>query len=401
MTATDEAKESTDQPVIIHLDYIQRNMRVQPSGMAFYGDILKLPADAIVPIPKLPDTPISVKILSTFVYWCEIGDLAEAKRVAYIYCIDAEDVRMKLADSPDEHFNRQDNSALYGACYNGHTHVARWLTSEFNLSPQDARSNGNLILAQTCDRGHLGTAQWLIETFGLTKRDVVARKNHAFTGACSSGHLAIAQWLHEKFHFTRAEALETRAFPAACQQGHLDCVQWFARTFEITAEYVRADECEALRNSISDNNRTDTARWLIETYNLSVDDIRCENNEVFVEVCGHGQLEFAQWIADRYQLVTADARDQNNYALQVACAAGHLSMVQWLVDRFGLTAEDAREDDKLSDILWSWRSESPAVASQWMIDTFGADILPRGISDHVRMAASVDDLDDYEAGEDE
>lgn len=344
----------------------------------------RVPATAQSPVFREQDLPLAPSIHVAFVHWCEVGDLDEVKKIAYIFSVVSEDVRMK------------NNAALHGACRNGNLHVAQWLTSKFELTSQDVRSSDGLILAQTTANGHLTTVQWMIEKFNLTRRDVIIRDFHGPTGACANGHLALAKWLHEKYQFTRPEIFKTRMFPFTCYNGFIESMEWCARTFNIGPMYVRINNCEALRLAATSGLNPAAARWIIETYNLTVDDIRVMNNEIFVRLCGNGEIVLAKWIANRFRLTARDARCRHNEALKSACASGHLEMVQWLVGNFGLTAADTHETkfDK-SEMFRDMRSESSAVASQWMVEKFGADSLPPEIVSHVKIATCTHELPDY------
>ncbi len=335
----------------------------------------RVPAIAQSPVYRGPDLPLASHIHDALVYWCEIGDLDEVKRITYIFSVVSEDVRMK------------DNTALHGACNNGHLHIAKWLTSEFELTPQDVRSSNGLILAQTCANGHLMTVQWMIETFKLTRRDVIIRDFHGPTSACSNGHLTLVKWLHERYRFTRDEIFRTRMFASSCYNGFIESIEWCARTFNIGPMYVRINDCEALRLAATSGLNPAAARWLIETYSLTIDDIRVLNNEIFVRLCGSGELALAKWIAGKFHLTARDARCQHNEALKSACASGYLEMVQWLVEHFGLTAADAHETkfDK-KEMFRDLRTESSAAASEWMVEKFGAESLPPEIINHINIA---------------
>ena len=63
---------------------------------------------------------------------------------------------------------------LHDSCYYGHVEIVKWLTSHFNLSPEDARADDNYALRWSCANGHLDVAQWITSHFKLSLDDVCA-----------------------------------------------------------------------------------------------------------------------------------------------------------------------------------------------------------------------------------
>jgi hypothetical protein len=62
--------------------------------------------------------------------------------------------------------------------------------------------------------------------------------------------------------------------------------------------------------------------------------------------CQKGHLDVCRWLTETFHLTADDARADNNWALQVGMSSktGHLDVCRWLTETFHLTADDARAD---------------------------------------------------------
>ena len=75
--------------------------------------------------------------------------------------------------------------------------VLQWLTSTFDLTADDARSNNNWAIRGAIGNGHLEVVQWLISTFNLTVDDV--QSNIVIQNAIKNGYLQVIEWLINTF----------------------------------------------------------------------------------------------------------------------------------------------------------------------------------------------------------
>ena len=82
-------------------------------------------------------------------------------------------------------------------------------------------------------------------------------------------------------------------------------------------------------------NYLDLAKWLYTTFQLTVDDIRSNNNATFHAVCIYGHLDVAKWLYTVFQLTVEDARSQNNFVFMLASDNDHEDVCDWLVATFG------------------------------------------------------------------
>jgi hypothetical protein len=78
---------------------------------------------------------------------------------------------------------------------------------------------------------------------------------------------------------------------------------------------------------------------------LTIDDVRSNNNETLRWACIHGHLEVVEYLRTEFQLKIDDVRANNNEALRRACCNGHFTMIRYLHTEFQLTKEDAEACD--------------------------------------------------------
>ena len=84
--------------------------------------------------------------------------------------------------------------------------------------------------------------------------------------------------------------------------------------------------------------------------------------------CCKGHLKIIQWLYSACELTVEDVRSNDNWALQLACKNGHLHVVQYLCETFGLTVEDIRSWDNLA-LRWACGNGHLDVG-RWICETF-------------------------------
>jgi hypothetical protein len=221
------------------------------------------------------------------------------------------------------------NEALRVACSHGHLEVAKWLVDNHGLVAANARARaketgrraiasraprlsaaaqyiGNTALSGACHNGHLAVAQWLVERFDLSAEDARAHGNEALRYACLAGNLNVAQWLAERFHLTAHDVRTHNNFAlrTACHSGRLELAQWLAKRFELNVDDARANNNEALRWTC-DGGHSDVAQWLADDVGITAEDARAKGNEALHFAYINSHYNLAQWLVDRFDL-TAD-----------------------------------------------------------------------------------------------
>jgi len=86
-----------------------------------------------------------------------------------------------------------------------------------------------------------------------------------------------------------------------------------------------------------------SAQWLTQTFGLTQEDARSDNNYALQWSCINGHLEVAQWLTKTFNLTQEDVKSDDNLTLRLSCQNGHLEVARWLVQHFDLIQEDARQ----------------------------------------------------------
>ncbi len=107
----------------------------------------------------------------------------------------------------------------------------------------------------------------------------------------------------------------------------------------LTFYRVIADEIEDTH--YYQNNRLEIAKWLTDTLQLTISDIRA-NKYCLEMACQNGHLEIVKWLITYFQLTIDDIRAEGNYCIKIACQNGHLEVVRLIITYFQLTADDIR-----------------------------------------------------------
>jgi hypothetical protein len=155
------------------------------------------------------------------------------------------------------------------------------------------------------------------------------------------------------------------AFRYACKYGHLEIVQWLVETFGLTTEDVKSDNNLAFQWACG-YGHLEVAQWLVRTFDLTAEDIR-NDNYVFGWACFDRYLKIAQWLVETFKLTAEDVRSDSTF--QWACEFGHLEIAQWLVETFKLTVKDIRSLDNYAFQLAHINKHSNVT--NWLTTTYG------------------------------
>lgn len=109
--------------------------------------------------------------------------------------------------------------------------------------------------------------------------------------------------------------------------------------FTFLRDQIRANKNSALRKACKNGNLP-LAKWLVETFGLTVADVVDDNNGALHNACHAGHLNVVIWLVDEFELRRSDLFMHKGIALFTICARGDMKLVIWLVERFDLTGAD-------------------------------------------------------------
>jgi hypothetical protein len=183
--------------------------------------------------------------------------------------------------------------------------------------------------------------QKLFESLEKDLKYFLLHKNwgSAFACACGRGNIKIAKWLKVR----RIEPnLIRRGFDSACVHGQLEIMIWLDKEMiwmmgitRPTKEYI----FHKFRHACA-NGYFEVAKWLVQTFRLTNEDVRRKDIFVFQLVCFYGQLQIVQWLIQRFEFTAEDVQLNNNYAFRLAFGNKHKHVTDWLTKTYGIRAED-------------------------------------------------------------
>ena len=120
-----------------------------------------------------------------------------------------------------------------------------------------------------------------------------------------------------------------------CEHGRLEVARWLQQTFHLTVADARAEDNWVLRTAC-EYGHIEYVRWLHQTFQFDVSDVRATDNQALRWACKGGHLEVARWLQQTFRLTAADARSKDNTILRRACGVGNLEVLRWLQRTWGI-----------------------------------------------------------------
>lgn len=279
-------------------------------------------------------------------YACGGGNLSILKFIIGEYQFTREDIKSNQG------------MAFNAACEHGNLEVVKYLESEFNIISTFSKKIRRNIFCSTCYNGRLEVAKYLFDKFSIISRisfDMTLkadRKKYTtihrlFERTCSYGHLEVAKWLVEVFKPDMEDDIlmyhcgAVRAFPEASCKGYLDIVKYLDSLFKLEFKYFKWSGFHPFI-SICINGHFKVAKWVIERFNLSKEEIIKKNNRMLKLACEHGDLEFIKWLVGKYHITFNDIENEVPSIFSEACGKGYydetrLKLVEFLIEKFNIT----------------------------------------------------------------
>lgn len=219
---------------------------------------------------------------------------------------------------------------LQRACKYGSVDVARWLATQYTISPEDV-CPASLIYA--CEGGYEELARWLVERFNMPPID-----RQCLRSVCKNGHLSVLKWQIREYDNEKHTRLWTRSsyvMLAVCAGASLSVVQWLMNARE--AEYngaARPPKAYMLRQACHGGSLS-VLKCVIQYYNCTRGDIVTSYTDIMYAACAANSLEIAKWLDGLYGLPMDDVFTQNEFSIFYdACSPGCAETVRWLLQKF-------------------------------------------------------------------
>ena len=134
-----------------------------------------------------------------------------------------------------------------------------------------------------------------------------------FCNACRDGDLNSVKELTRRHNLTIvAKSFGYEALIRACEKGHIKIAEWLTNEFQLTINDVRSNNNYILTLTCW-WGRFETAQWLVKKFCFTVDDIRISNDIVLLWVCIGNHKKIAEWLLnDYYEVETALQLSKNS-----------------------------------------------------------------------------------------
>jgi hypothetical protein len=142
----------------------------------------------------------------------------------------------------------------------------------------------------------------------------------------------------------------------ACSIVRLDDVQWYAKKFNLTRNEVLSSG--TLLNAC-DCGSVEILKWLVETYRLTVDDMK---DEPLKRACGT-QTELVQYLLTTFVFERADVIE----AFYCSCMVCNLGIAKLLAEFYQFTPDEVRRRNEALKC-----SNCPDI-KEWLLDTYYKD----------------------------
>jgi hypothetical protein len=134
-------------------------------------------------------------------------------------------------------------------------------------------------------------------------------------------------------------------FELTCILCYSTIVPTYQKELRILKEWSIRNEYIAFHKSII-KGYLYACRYIVDKFQI---DGRAVENYALRKASENGHIDVVKYLVERFQLTVEDAQARSNYAFRHATCNGHLEVLKYLVDTFDL----ARKDDILADLHYA------------------------------------------------
>lgn len=139
------------------------------------------------------------------------------------------------------------------------------------------------------------------------------------------------------------------------------------------------------QGSTSNEIQLEIIKWVVENFNVTLEELEGSRNWAFINACTEGHLEVVKWLINRFNIPVTSYLKDDDYAcvLTRSCIGGYLIVARWLADTFlfpeerNMTQEEMR---RYGIYIYGFASSGGRLdALQWIIERF--DLTPEIIKE--------------------
>lgn len=192
--------------------------------------------------------------------------------------------------------------SLRDVCYGGNGLIVQWFCYCFDMSMREHDKDVNVALNAACDSGNLDVVKWLCYYFGFTPDDIRFDDNLLLCTACASGNTELVSWLSSHFALNEYDAAEEdwAALRCACSSGSIEMVELVVSVFGVSKYDIQNVDNELLAETCL-KSHISVMEWLWER-GARLGRSRDGVCKFAVEVLKTAGIDVAHWIIDRYDM---------------------------------------------------------------------------------------------------
>lgn len=227
--------------------------------------------------------------------------------------------------------------------------VIEWCINRFNID------KFKIPFHLMCKKGYLTVIKWLVHTFNLTNRDIIRLQgawcrgdNFFYAIICENGHTELLQYMLENFNLSpykdtlsRNEIFEDMFYPA-CRNGRLNTAKWLVERFNlIEGENKIVEDC--LFENICYRGRLYILKWLSEAFILNENIIKKSWYKILNNTYKNGESDVIRWL-----IITYYSSNNMSSIFRLACKYDDYYTVKWLIDTSRVTDKNVRANGNVS-----------------------------------------------------
>ncbi len=189
-----------------------------------------------------------------------------------------------------------------------------------SLAIKIVRGDDNWALRKAAKYGEVGVLKWLKKEFGLTREDARSKANDAIRMAIIGSVIGVLECLYNDYHLRREDVVPHHLDAI----GALECLY---SDYHLRREDVVPHHLDAIAMTVEEGNFR-LVRCLHHKFRLTVDDIRCDNNQILRCAISSGSVRTVKSVV-AFGLSKKDI-DQCSDEVWGAATSGNYLLVNYL-----------------------------------------------------------------------
>ena len=193
---------------------------------------------------------------------------------------------------------REGNALAIACCY-GRLELAKWLTQHFTLGRAEALDDNMVAVEYAIAGGHIQTLRWMTEQFNLTP-DVLTIYTIPIYAACYRGHLETLEWgiANARDMYSRGPVC-ANMMQYAVRGRQTAVMRWLIDRYDSAALKPPQEELAVMMSALCGSGELPQLQQLVRM-GLDVSDLATSGG--FQLACMNGHVDTVRWLFERYAI---------------------------------------------------------------------------------------------------